>query len=72
VIKVGSLVKFVWWSNYKAPSLSADDRGHVSWHELTPGDSGIVMSFLGEESVVVLFSKVSTLLKIHRSMLELV
>jgi hypothetical protein len=72
VLEVGSLVKFVWWSSYRAPSLTTDDHGHVTWHELNPGDTGIVISYLNEDNVVVLFSKVSRLLRIHRSMLDLV
>ena len=72
MFEVGSLVKFVWWSSYRSPSLSENDHGHVTWHELSPGDTGIVMSYLNESNVIVLFSKVRTLLRIHRSMLELV
>ena len=68
-MNVGSLVKFTWWSSYKAPSVSVDETGHVTWHELTPGDTGIILELLNEETVVVLFSKIDTLIRIHRSMI---
>lgn len=69
MISVGSLVRFTWWSNYKAPSVSTNRDGRVSWHELKPGDTGVVLSFHGEESAIVLFSTVDTLLKVSLSML---
>lgn len=69
---VGSFVKFTWWSDYKAPSMCQDDTGHVTWHVLKPGDTGVVMCHLDEDNVVVLFSNVDTLLKIHASMLVVV
>jgi len=68
-MKIGSLVKFNWWSDYKAASVSLDEDGHVSWHEIHPGDTGIVLC-VNEDVVVVLFSNVDTLLKVHESMLE--
>jgi hypothetical protein len=71
-LHVGALVKFSWWSSYKAPSLYHDDAGHATWHELKPGDTGVVMSYLNEVEVIVLFSNVDTLLKIHTSMLVVV
>jgi hypothetical protein len=69
-MKIGLLVKFVWWSNYKAPSISTDDKGHVTWHEIHPGDTGIIFCTLTEDNVIVLFSGVDTLVKVHASMLE--
>jgi len=65
---IGSLVKFTWWSSYKAPSVALDENGHATWHELFPGDTGIILEFLNEETVVVLFSKIDTLIRIPRSM----
>lgn len=70
-MKVGSMVKFNWWSNYKAASIAVDQNGHVSWHEVHPGDTGIIFC-INEDAVVVLFSSVDTLLKVHKSMLEVV
>lgn len=72
MLSVGSLVRFTWWSSYKAPSVSTDNEGRVSWHELNPGDTGVVLSFHNEETAIVLFSTVDTLLKVHQSMLVLV
>ena len=72
MIPVGSLIKFCWWSNYKAPSLSVNELGNATWHELSPGDKGVVVGYVNEETVIVLFSSVDSLLKIHRSMLCMV
>lgn len=69
MISVGSLVRFTWWSTYKAPSVSTDNAGRVSWHELKPGDAGVVLSFHDEMTAIVLFSSVDTLLKVNLSML---
>lgn len=52
--------------------MSTDNEGRVSWHELNPGDTGVVLSFHNEETAIVLFSTVDTLLKVHQSMLVLV
>jgi hypothetical protein len=73
MIRVGSFVKFNWWSNYRAPSMSLNDDGRSTWHELQPGTTGVVLcTYDDDEHVVVLFSTVDTLLKVHKSMLELV
>ena len=69
MFSVGEFVKFVWWSNYRAPSAEADDSGHVTWHEIHPGDTGVVLCN-HEDNVVVLFSNVDRLLRIHYTMLE--
>lgn len=69
MLTVGSLVRFTWWSNYKAPSVSTDSAGRVSWHELKPGDTGVVLSFHNEETAIVLFSTVDTLLRVNQAML---
>lgn len=66
---VGTLVKFVWWSNYRAPSVVEDHTGHVTWHEVKPGDAGIVLCEAETDFVVVLFSNIDSILKIHHSML---
>lgn len=71
MLPVGSLVKFTWWSSYKAPSVLEDNFGRPSWHEIFPGDTGVVIcAGDGSKSVAVLFSRIDTLLKIHESMLE--
>lgn len=70
MMNVGSLVKFVWWSEYKAPSIGLNDKGHVSWHEIHPGDTGIIICMKDEDTMIVLFSGVDTLLRVHKSMLE--
>ena len=70
-MKVGSLVKFNWWSSYKAASATVDQYGHITWHELHPGDTVIVLCS-NDETLIVLFSSVDTLLKVHESMLEVV
>jgi hypothetical protein len=72
MITVGSLVKFVWWSSYRAPSVVVDDKGHTSWHEVHPGDTGVVLCASEEDNVVVLFSHVDSLLRVSRSMLSVV
>lgn len=72
MICVGSLVRFSWWSSYKAPSASTNAEGRVTWHELHPGDTGVVLSLHDEMTAVVLFSKVDALLKVNLSMLVLV
>jgi len=71
VFIVGSLVKFAWWSSYKAPSVSIED-GKTTWHEVHPGDTGVVLSVLSDGNYIVLFSHVDALLKIHQTMLEIV
>lgn len=70
MITVGTFVKFSWWSVYKAPSASKNDDGKTTWHDIKPGDTGIVLSLISSDYVVVLFSNVDTLLKIHLSMLQ--
>lgn len=70
-IGVGSLVRFSWWSDYKAPSEYLDANGHVTWHEVKNGSMGIVIYEYPEgDFFSVLFSKVNVSLKMHRSMLE--
>ena len=43
MFSVGTLVRFNWWSSYRAASATADDTGHVTWHEIHPGDKGVVL-----------------------------
>lgn len=69
---IGSLIKFIWWSSYKAPSVTLDDKGHSTWHELFPGDRGIVVGHINDQTSIVLFSSVDSLLKINNAMLEAV
>lgn len=71
MFSVGSLVKFSWWSSYKAPSVSSED-GRTTWHEIHPGDTGVVLCVLPDGGYLVLFSHDDALLKVHSSMLELV
>jgi len=72
MIPVGSLVKFSWWSEYRAPSLSTNDLGYSTWHELRPGDRGVVVGHINEDTIIVLFSSVDSLLKVNKTMLALV
>lgn len=72
MIVVGSLVKFTWWSSYAAPSAVKDDDGSTSWHEVVPGDTGVVLSIMSDDTFVVLFSRIDVLLKVSRMMLTLV
>lgn len=67
----GELVKFSWWSTYKAPSFQPDYTGHATWHELKPGDTGVVIC-VELEDVVVLFSHIDLLVRVHESMLQAV
>jgi hypothetical protein len=70
---VGSLVKFVWWSNYRAPSVFKDAAGRTTWHEVHPGDTGVILGVMDDdETYIVLFSNVDAVLKIHKTMLSLV
>ena len=69
MVAVGTLVKFVWWTDYKAPSAGTDDKGHSSWHEIHPGDKGVVLC-VKDDYVVVLFSGVDTLLRLPHAMVE--
>lgn len=72
----GSFVMFTHWSPYKAPSDSLVDEDElVVWQEVLPGDVGIVVKDERDkdnDQVVVLFSRMNTLLKIHVSMLTAV
>lgn len=73
MIPVGSLVKFAWWSDYRAPSVNPDASRHVTWHEVSPGDTGIVLHEDEDENYCcVLFTRYEKLLRIHVSMLEVV
>ena len=65
-------MKFCWWSEYRAPSLGTNDIGHTTWHELKPGDKGVVVGHIDEDTVIVLFSSVDSLLRVNRMMLMLV
>jgi hypothetical protein len=69
---IGSFVIFDWWSSYKAASVNLNDDGQNSWHDVDPGDSGIIIEMLDDEHVSVLFSGTDKLLKIHTSMLLIV
>ena len=75
--KAGQLVKFSWWSSYKEPSTIKNNDGHSVCYEIFPEDSGIVIqdqqnSQLDSDFIVVLFSRMNKILKIHSSMLSLV
>jgi hypothetical protein len=69
---IGSMVRFSWWSSYKAPSDVLNASGHSIWYEIFPGDIGIVITddrTATEDQLVVLFARTNLLLKIHASML---
>jgi len=51
MLSVGSQVKFVWWSEYRAPSAKEDEFGHVTWHTVNPGDTGIILCSFGDSYV---------------------
>lgn len=70
MLSIGSLVKFKWWSSYRAPSVMTDDDGHVTWHEIQPGEKGIILYIADDDTMIVLFSSVDSILKVHRLMLE--
>lgn len=70
MIAVGSLVKLSWWSVYRAPSANKNNEGKTTWHDVKPGDTGIVLSVFNGLHAIVLFSSVDALLKIHLSMIQ--
>ena len=72
MISVGSFVKFKWWSDYRAASATLNEDGCITWHEIRPGDTGVVMCKHDEDNFVVLFSGVNTLLRVNGSMLTLI
>jgi hypothetical protein len=52
--------------------VSLDDKGHATWHELFPGDKGIVVGHVNDQTSIILFSSVDALLKLNNVMLEVV
>ena len=71
-MKAGDMVEFVWWSMYLAPGLISDDMGRTVWHELSPGDRGIVVRAAEEDYIVALFTTMDALVKVHFSMLQII
>lgn len=71
-MKAGDMVEFVWWSTYLAPGLLLDDAGRTVWHELHPGDRGIVVRVAEEDYIVTLFTSLDALIKVHGSMLQVI
>lgn len=76
-LKPGSLVKFSWWSNYRAPSAVPNEHGGRDWFEIEQDDHGVVVaadtetsSSYDEDSVTVLFTRINKIVHIHASMLE--
>lgn len=67
----GDFVKFNFWSSYLAPTSGPDENGHINWHELFPGDQGLViyvsenLGTSGDDTVTVMFSRVGKVLKVH-------
>jgi hypothetical protein len=71
--EVGDMVSFKWWSPYKAPCVCTDVNGHIIWKEVLPGDIGVVIhpdDQTGTNTVVVFFSRINMMLRIHLLMLE--
>lgn len=68
----GTLVKFKWWSSYKAETLALDADGNFIWEEVTPGDAGLVVSVDDQQTALVFMSNGKFFAKIHLSMLEAV
>ena len=64
-IEPGSFVTFVCWSTYLAEAVSSS--GHdTAWHELWPGDRGLVIYVSSITDVIyVLFSRVGLVLKVR-------
>lgn len=70
---VGDMVKFKWWSPYKAPSTYTDAAGHLIWREIFPNELGIVIQpddGTNTGTLVIFFSRINMMLKINESMLE--
>ena len=63
-------MKFSWWSDYRAPSAQSDGSGHFTWHEISPGTTGIVLCTYDDGMCVVLFNGVDNLLKVPTTMLQ--
>lgn len=72
MIPVGSFVKFVWWSDYRAPSAEVNEKGRTTWHTLRPGDTGIVLCSYEDGTVIVIFSSVDSLLRLPSNMLDVI
>ena len=69
---VGSFVEFNWWSCYRAPSVYPDSNFNTTWHEVKPGDTGVVIGHIDEVKHSVLFISVPGIpLTVHVSMLKL-
>jgi len=70
---VGDMVKFKWWSPYKAPSTCTDSTGHLIWKEIFPAELGIVIQLddgTNTNTLVIFFSRINMMLKINENMLE--
>ena len=70
-MKTGDFVKFSWWSAYRAPSININDNGLYTWHEILPGEVGIVLC-TNDEDAAVLFPGIDVILRVHISMLEII
>jgi len=69
-LNAGDLVKFVWWSSYKAPSEGIDESGKQLWVEMFDGDRGIIIRFDRDGHPVVLFNRHEPLVTVYPDMLE--
>lgn len=70
---VGDMVKFKWWSPYKAPSTCTDNNGHLIWKEIFPDELGIIIQLddgTNTGTLVVFFARINMMLKINENMLE--
>ena len=70
---IGDMVKFKWWSPYKAQSTCVDMNGHVIWNEIFPEELGVIIHTddgTGTGTCVVFFARLNMLMKINQGMLE--
>lgn len=65
----GTLVKFNWWSSYRAETLALDHDGNFIWEEIKPEETGLVINIDDYETALVFMSKGKIFAKIHLSML---
>ena len=72
-IRPGDLVQFDFWSKYLALSTYPDEAGVYTWHEICPGDYGLVVvvsshvsaSKTSDDTIVIMFSSINKLVSIH-------
>lgn len=77
-IRPGDLVVFKFWSTYLAQLATSQNQNNNTWHELWPGDRGLVIhvgsdvssSMSKDDTVSVIFSRVGRMLRVHINQLE--